>query len=84
VFVDRAGKSSLLAAFERPNPALWLVLGITSAILAAIMLIPPARELFGFGPLHAHDLALALGAGLVALFMLDVLKRAISPGGKRH
>jgi P-type Ca2+ transporter type 2C len=63
---------------------LWIVLGLTSAILAAIMLIVPARELFGFGPLHGHDLALALGAGLIAVVLLDLLKRVIGPGRWRR
>jgi len=79
VLVDRAAGASLVAAFRRPNPALWVVLGVTSAILAAGMLIPPARDLFGFGPLHWHDLAVALGAGLIALLILDLLKRVIGP-----
>jgi P-type Ca2+ transporter type 2C len=78
VLVDRAAGASLIAAFRRPNPTLWVVLGVTSAILAAVMLIPSARELFGFGPLHWHDLAVALGAGLLALLILDLLKRGIS------
>jgi P-type Ca2+ transporter type 2C len=82
VLGDRAGRASLLAAFGRHNSALWLVLGVTSAILAAIMLIAPARELFGFGPLHAHDLALALAAGLLGLVLLDILKRMIGPGAR--
>jgi len=60
----------------------WLVLGVTSAILAAIMLIAPERELFGFGPLHAHDLALALVTGFVGLVLLYILKRTIGPGAK--
>ncbi|MGC2413013.1 MAG: cation-translocating P-type ATPase [Stellaceae bacterium] len=80
VLVDRAGNASLFGAFRQSNPALWWVLGITSAILAAILLIGPARELFGFGPLHADDLALALFAGIAALFLLDSMKRAIGPG----
>ena len=80
VLVDRAGGASLFAAFRQPNPALWWVLGITAAILAAILSIAPARALFGFGPLHAGDLALALAAGAVALVLLDGLKRVIGPG----
>ena len=80
VLVDRAGNASLFGAFRQPNPALWWVLGITSAILAAILSIPAARELFGFGPLHGDDLALALSAGIAALFLLDWMKRAIGPG----
>jgi Ca2+-transporting ATPase len=80
VLVDRAGSASLFGAFRQPNPALWWVLGITSAILALIFSIAPARDLFGFGPLHADDLAVALLAGLAALFLLDWMKRAIGPG----
>jgi len=80
VLVNRAGSASLLAAFRQPNPALWWVFGLTSAILAAILVIPPARELFGFGPLHGDDFAVALLAGIVALFLLDAMKRAIGPG----
>jgi P-type Ca2+ transporter type 2C len=80
VLVDRAGGASLFALFRRPNPALWWVLGLTSAILAAILLIPSARQLFGFGPLHGADLAATLAAGLLALLLLDAMKRAIGPG----
>jgi len=82
VLVDRAGSASLLAAFRQHNPALWWVLGITSAILAAILTIAPARALFGFGVLHADDLAIALAAGVSGLFLLDWLKRLIGPN--RH
>jgi len=80
VLVDRAGSASLFGAFRQPNPALWWVLGITSAILALILWVAPARELFGFGPLHGDDLAVALLAGVAALILLDWMKRAIGPG----
>ena len=80
VLVDRAGGASLFASFRQPNPALWWVLGITAAILAAILSIAPARVLFGFGPLHADDLALAIAAGAAVLLLLDALKRVIGPG----
>ena len=79
VLVDRAGSASVFGAFGQPNPALWWVLGLTSAILATILLVPSARELFGFGPLHADDLAVAVLAGLVGLILLDCMKRVIGP-----
>jgi Ca2+-transporting ATPase len=82
VLVDRAGDASLLAAFRRPNPALWWVLGVTAGILAAILFAAPARQLFLFGPLHGDDIAVALGIGLAGLFLLDWMKRAIGPGRK--
>jgi P-type Ca2+ transporter type 2C len=80
VLVNRTGRTSLFAAFRQPNPTLWWVLGITSALLAAVFLVPPARELFAFGPLHGDDITVALLAGLAALILLDVAKLLVGPG----
>ncbi len=75
VLVNRSFGASLVAAFRQPNRALWWVLGTTAAMLGAAFLIPPLRDLFRFGPLHGHDLAIALSAGLVALLALEGAKR---------
>ncbi|OGT57229.1 MAG: ATPase [Gammaproteobacteria bacterium RIFCSPHIGHO2_12_FULL_63_22] len=74
IFVNRSFTTSLLTALRRPNPALLWVLLAISAILGLTLLSPWARELFRFGPLHVDDLALGLGAGLVVLVVLEVLK----------
>jgi Ca2+-transporting ATPase len=79
VLVNRSSAASLAAAFRRPNPALWWVLGSTAAILAAIVLVEPARTLFRFGPLHGHDLAMVLLAGLGVLISLELLKGLFRP-----
>ena len=43
------------------------------------LLWPFARKLFAFGPLHADDLALTLGAGVMALVALELLKPVLRP-----
>jgi Ca2+-transporting ATPase len=50
------------------------VLGGTGAFLALILLVPKANKLFHFAPLHAGDLALSLGAGLVCVIWFELLK----------
>jgi len=75
VLVNRFFSASLVAAFRQANRALWWVLGTTAAILGAAFLIPPLRDLFRFGPLHGHDLAFALVAGLIVLVALEGAKR---------
>jgi magnesium-transporting ATPase (P-type) len=55
VLVNRSLTASVFAAFTRPNSALWWVVAATAAILAAVILFPPARELFHFGPLHNRE-----------------------------
>ncbi len=81
VLVNRSAAASIAAAFRRPNPALWWVLGAAAAILGAIILIEPARALFRFGPLHGHDLAIALLVGFAVLISLELLKGAFRPAG---
>ena len=74
VLVNRSRQASVAAALRRPNQALWWVLGTTASILAMIMLIPPARLLFRFGPLHWDDFALATFAGFALLVALELVK----------
>jgi Ca2+-transporting ATPase len=79
VLVNRSFSASMIAAFRRPNRALWWVVGTTAAILAAVILIPPARDIFRFGPLHADELAAAVAAGLATLVLLEGTKRWFRP-----
>jgi Ca2+-transporting ATPase len=71
--------ASLLTALRRPNRTLAAVLATVAIILALTLLWPTANQLFAFGPLHADDLALTLGAGVVALLVLEMLKPLLRP-----
>ncbi|MBR0813528.1 cation-translocating P-type ATPase [Bradyrhizobium diazoefficiens] len=74
VLVNRSFSASFLSAFFRPNPALlWIFLSI-ALVLAAALFWPPASSLFRFGPLHLDDLMVTLGAGLLVLTVLELLK----------
>ena len=79
VLVNRSLGASVFAAFTRPNAALWWVGAATTAILAGVILFPPARELFHFGPLHGDDILVALASGLIALLLLEFAKKLIQP-----
>ncbi len=74
IFVNRSFSTSLLTAITRPNPALKIVLLAVAGILSLTLLWPVARDLFRFGPLHADDLGLTLGAGILVLVVLEALK----------
>ncbi len=74
IFVNRSFSASLLTALRRPNPALiWVLLAVTT-MLGLTLLWPFASGLFRFGPLHLDDLALTLGAGVLVLVSLELLK----------
>jgi P-type Ca2+ transporter type 2C len=74
ILVNRSFSASLLTALRRPNRTLVVVLGAVTVILSLTLLWPSASKLFGFGPLHADDLALTLGAGFIVLVCLEMLK----------
>jgi Ca2+-transporting ATPase len=74
ILVNRSWTRSALAMLGVPNAALrWVVLG-AFAFLAAVLTIPFAQALFHFAPLHATDLILSLGAGMVSVLWFEVVK----------
>ena len=74
VLVNRSFSASFLSAFFRPNPALlWIFLSI-ALVLATALFWPPASSLFRFGTLHLDDLMIPLGAGLLVITVLELLK----------
>jgi Ca2+-transporting ATPase len=74
VLTDRSAQPSLLAAFRRPNPALWTVAGVAVAVLASAVYLPKVRELFRFGPLHGDDIAAAVTTALLVLLLFAAAK----------
>jgi P-type Ca2+ transporter type 2C len=85
ILVNRSASASLLKAIRRPNRALAVVLPIVILMLSATLLVPFVSKLFRFGPLHADDILLTIGAGVIVLVALESAKslwRAAS--GRRH
>ena len=74
IFVNRSFSASIRSALLRPNLALKYVLSGMVGILALTLAWPVASNLFRFGPLHANDLALTLGAGFLVLVLLELIK----------
>ncbi len=72
IVAHRAHTTGLLRSFRVPNPAFWAVLGGALGVLALVLVLPPLRHIFQFGPLHLDDLAisLALTVALVAGLVL--------------
>jgi P-type Ca2+ transporter type 2C len=77
VLLNRSQGASLWRALRRKNAALWWIAGATGAVLAAIVVFRPAREMFHFGPLHPDDVAVALGSGVAILVLLGLAKRTL-------
>ncbi len=75
ILVNRSWLRSAVAMFRVPNPAVrWVLVGAV-VFLGVAVLVPFARRLFHFAPLHLTDLLLSLGAGLLCVLWFEVVKR---------
>jgi len=76
-FVNRSFSASLGDALMRPNTALRVVLLAVAVITGAILFIPAAQSLLKFGTIAWSDMALASGAGLLLMALLEAGKFAL-------
>jgi P-type Ca2+ transporter type 2C len=74
ILVNRSFSSSLKLALVRPNVTLVSILLAVFAILSSCLTVPALRELFRFGVLHLDDLAVTMGAAVLILVALELLK----------
>jgi P-type Ca2+ transporter type 2C len=73
-------RSLAFAALVATNLGLVLVnRSLGASVFASVILVPPVRELFHFGPLHGDDTIVALASGLLALLFLELAKRLAQP-----
>ena len=56
------------------QPSFWLIATVAAAVMAAALLIPQLREMFLFALPTPVQLGIAIGAGLAAAVLADLLK----------
>jgi len=74
ILANRSWTRLIVATLRSPNPALWWVIGGALAVLALVLYVPFARDLFRFARLHTIDLAICTIAGLISVVWLETLK----------
>jgi Ca2+-transporting ATPase len=74
IFVNRSWRLSIVETLRIPNKALWWVVGAGVLFLGLILYVPFLRDLFRFAPLHADDIGLSVGAGILGIAWFEVLK----------
>ena len=72
--VNRSFTLSVWQTIRVPNRVLWLMLGLTLALLLVTQLVPAARQLFGFVPVPARWLGGCALAALVGVGWVEVYK----------
>jgi Ca2+-transporting ATPase len=73
--VNRSWHISAIAAFrERSNPAVKWIVGAALAILAIVLVVPPARRTFDLAAVAPADLAVTVAAALLGVVWFEVWK----------
>jgi len=74
ILVNRSWTRLTVATLRSPNPALWGVIGGAIAMLAIVLYVPFARDLFRFSRLHNADLFICSIAGVLSVLWFEALK----------
>ena len=74
ILTNRSWSRPIVAMLRVPNAAMRWVMSATAAFLALVLLLPTARGLLHFAPIHRIDLVIAVCAGLVCLMWFEALK----------
>ncbi|HEY8707114.1 MAG TPA: cation-translocating P-type ATPase, partial [Burkholderiaceae bacterium] len=81
IFSNRSGTQLLWTSLRRPNPTLWVVVGLALALLLAALYLPWAIGVLRFAVLPAHELAAACALGVLAVLWFEAVKWARRRGG---
>ena len=74
ILTNRSWSRTILATLDSPNRALWWVVGGALLFLGLALYVPVLRNLFRFSTLHAVDLAICLGAGVLSILWFEWFK----------
>ncbi len=74
LLANRSSSRTVFGGLRVRNVALWCVLGGATALLPVVLLVPMARQIFHFAPIHARSLVLSIAVGLACTLWFDLLK----------
>ncbi len=74
ILTNRSSSSRIWASLRGRNTALWLIISATIIFLGVVIYVPILRSLFRFGELHAIDILLCVGVGIISIFCFEAIK----------
>jgi P-type Ca2+ transporter type 2C len=80
--VNRSFRQSVFQTLRTPNRILWLMLGLTMALLLITLLIAPAQQLFRFAPVPVASLAWCMLAAMLGVGWIEGYKNWTSDRGR--
>jgi Ca2+-transporting ATPase len=79
IFANRTFSASLFAALTRPNATLWWGLGFVACAMTLMFSWTELRSFFALDALRALDVLYSVGAAVLLLAALELLKVIVPP-----
>jgi len=80
--VNRSFYYSVFTTLRYKNNLVFLIIGITMALTALLLFLPPLCDLFEFSAINGYQLLIAVGTGCVAVVWFEAVKLVKRTGGK--
>jgi len=74
IWTNRSRTSTVFALLRSRNLPMWVITGTALLLLAFVLYVPAARNLFQFSKLHADDLAVCVGLALASVTCFEIAK----------
>ena len=82
ILVNRSWRLSMVRTlFERRNPTLVWIVGITGVGLTLLLTVPALQRVFHFGPITWLDAGVVLAAGVLGVLWFELYKVLGDPHG---
>jgi len=74
IWSNRSRTSTVFGLLRSRNVAMWVITASALVLLAVVLYVPYARELFQFSTLHTDDLAICVGLALAGVTWFEISK----------
>lgn len=74
ILTNRSWSGTIVENIQKPNSAMWWIIGGGLVFISAALFIPFMRRLFHFDFLHLNDIILCLTAGIFSIVWFELIK----------
>lgn len=74
ILTNRSWSGTIVENIQKPNRAMWWIIGGALVFISAALFIPFLQHLFHFDLLHLDDIILSLTAGIFSIVWFELIK----------
>lgn len=75
ILTNRSWTRSIIETFSLPNKSVYLIIPSVLILLFSIIYTPFLRKIFQFDVMHANDILISFGAGILSILWFEIIKK---------